>query len=759
MRLHSLSAVVLFLLLSRSLLAQNGATGTWKTHLPYKGATALAIDNNKVYVGGPSGIFTYSLFDRSVESLGKNNGLSKLSVSTLKYHDSLAMLMVVYDDCDIDLIRNGFIYNVEDIARKQVLGVKRINHISFYRQFAYLSGTLGLIVVDLARQEIRDSYTNIGADGEPVEVFTSTVFHDSVYACTSKGILRASLNSPNLADYRYWSTFTTTEGSRLCATYNNKLYLELDSVIEVWDGLTWSAFRDNTKRRNYSIQITSGNLIISQQDATSVLWKNGNTYFPFTMEPVDALTSNDGLIFYLQFTKTGLNFLNSTTGTPTNGIFPNGPDGNTAAAIAVNGTDMWVAGGNARNWTLSYNFNKFYRYFNGKWTSAADFNPTGLDTVSDIVSIAVHPSTGNVFMGSFGRGLYELNPGTGIATAYNETNSSLRRPPNDPNRPLNISGLKFDRNNNLWATNYGAVSPLSVYTTDGQWISYNFGSTLNTQYPLTDIEIDDQGRKWLVAVRSNGLLVFDDNGTLADKTDDRYRLLRQGGGSGNLPSSDVTCVAKDRDGEIWIGTQAGLAVLFNPSEVFEGADAQQIIIGSGTDAAYLMGTEFINCITVDGGNRKWIGTRNGAWLVAADGNQILKYYTTQNSNLISNNVLQIAINPVSGEVVMITDKGLISFFGDATEGGATHGNVFVFPNPVRPDFEGEISIRGLPEKANVKITDINGFLVYETQSNGGMATWNGRNFSGQKASTGVYLIFSSNPDGSDSMVSKILFIR
>lgn len=759
MRLLKHIIFVLFLALSGQVIAQNGATGNWKTHLPYQSATSVTADKNKIYVGGPSGIFTYSLFDRSVETLGKNSGLAQLSVSTLKNHDSLSILMIVYENCDIDLIRNGFVYNIPDIARKQVLGVKRINHISFHEHFAYLSGTLGLIVVDLLKQEIKDSYTNIGANGEQLEVYTSTIFNDSLYACTKNGTLRASINSPNLADYNNWNTFLPYTGSKLTATYKNKLYLEIDSVIQVWNGSLWVPFRDNLKRRNYSIQTTSGNLVVSQQDATSILWANGNTFFPFTLEPIDAVTDNGGMVYYLTFRRNGLNAFNSTTGSLEENIFPNGPDGNTAAAMSINGSDMWVAGGNARNWNLSYNFNLFYRYNSGKWSSARDFSPIGFDTVSDIVSIAVNPATGNVFMGSFGRGLYEFNPSSKIATPYNEMNSSLSRPPNDPNRPLNVSGLKFDKENNLWIANYGAVSPLSVYTSSGQWVSYNFGSTLNTQYPLTDIEMDDEGRKWIVAVRSNGLLVFDDKGTLTDKTDDQYRLLRQGGGLGNLPSNDVMCVAKDRDGEMWIGTQAGLAVLYNPSDVFEGADAQQIIIGTGSNAAYLLGTEFINCITVDGGNRKWIGTRNGAWLISADGNQVIKYFTETNSELISNNVLQIAINPVSGEVVMTTDKGLISYFGDATEGADKHGNVFVYPNPVRPDFNGTISIRGLPEKANVKITDINGFLVYETSSNGGMATWNGRNFNGQKASTGVYLVFSSNKDGSDTMVSKILFIR
>ena len=752
--------LILFTGVLGNLYAQNGATGSWKVHLPFQTATTLTTDGQKVYVGGPSGLFTFGVQDNALEIWDKSKGLASLSINVVKYNSALDLLMIVYQNADIDLIKNGLIYNLPDIARKQITGEKRINHIFFYDKYAYLSGTLGIIVVDLEKLEVKDSYTNIGPLASAIDVTSCTIYHDSIYATSNEGILRAYINSPNLADYNYWSLFKASSRSNLIHTFQDKLYLEIDTVMYTFSSTGASVFRDGQARTNYDITENFGNLIVSQSDGVSILWKDNPSQPVFIGldNPTKAITGYNRQFIFLSYYKNGLNFSNTYVGGITSNIYPNGPVGISGADISTNGTDIYVAGGNPKSWYLGYNFNLFYKYSNGIWSSCVT-KQCGLDSASDIVAIASNPVTNKLYLGSFGRGLYEKDEATQEIKAYNESNSSLGRPPSNINRPLNISGLKVDQNGNLWVSNYGSASPLSVLTPEGNWKSFTFQSALGNQNSLTDIDVDNNGYKWVVAVRSVGLLVFDDNGTIDNTADDRFRVLKQGAGNGGLPSNDVVCVTKDRDGEIWVGTQAGLAVVFDPSNVFDKAEASQIIIGTGTNAAYLLGNSYINSITVDGGNRKWIGTTAGVWLLSPDGNKTIANFTEENSPLISNNVLDIAINPITGEVMMITDKGLISYFGDGSEGGEKHGDVFVFPNPVQHNFSGVISIRGLPEKANVKITDITGALVYETVSNGGMATWNGRNFNGLKAATGVYLVFTANKDGSDTMVSKILFIN
>jgi hypothetical protein len=258
-------------------------------------------------------------------------------------------------------------------------------------------------------------------------------------------------------------------------------------------------------------------------------------------------------------------------------------------------------------------------------------------------------------------------------------------------------------------------------------------------------------------------LVYNHNGTPNNPNDDQYKLLTKEVGQGALPHNKVNAITKDLNGEIWIGTNEGLAIISNPGLIFNtqnrSFDARQIIIKTGDYFSEFLGTEVINCITVDPANRKWIGTRNGVWLVSPDGYTVIHNFTMANSPLLSNNVLEIGIDEETGEVFFATDKGIISLMGTSTAADNKFGKVEIFPNPVEPNYDGLISIKGLANNATVKIADINGNLVYETTANGGFAIWDGRNFNKKRVATGVYLVFSSNRDGTETHVGKILFIN
>jgi hypothetical protein len=229
---------------------------------------------------------------------------------------------------------------------------------------------------------------------------------------------------------------------------------------------------------------------------------------------------------------------------------------------------------------------------------------------------------------------------------------------------------------------------------------------------------------------------------------------------GNLPSNTVICVTRDENGDMWVGTDLGLCIFSNTQNLFEKEfDARQLVIKTGLVNSIFLGTEPVYCIRVDAANRKWIGTRNGVWLVSPDGYTVIRHFTKDNSPLLSDLVYDIGFDHETGEVFFATEKGLISYMGTATDGGDTHGNVVVYPNPVRPGYQGLIAIRGLVKDANVKITDVAGNLVYETKANGGFATWDGNSFTGKRAATGVYIIYSSNAEGTEAWVGKILFIN
>jgi ligand-binding sensor domain-containing protein len=228
--------------------------------------------------------------------------------------------------------------------------------------------------------------------------------------------------------------------------------------------------------------------------------------------------------------------------------------------------------------------------------------------------------------------------------------------------------------------------------------------------------------------------------------------------------SNVYSIAEDLEGNIWVGTDQGPLVYYNPEKVFtEKLNAFRIKIprndGSNT-YDYMLQTELITSIAIDGADRKWLGTEKaGAYLLSSDGTVQVKKYTVENSPILSNSIVSVAVSDKTGDVWFGTSKGIQSVRGDATEGLDEFTNVYAFPNPVRQEFSGNLTITGLVRDSRIKITDVSGNLVYETESSGGMASWDLNTYNGQRVATGVYLIFCASNDGTDSCVIKVLVIK
>jgi ligand-binding sensor domain-containing protein len=324
---------------------------------------------------------------------------------------------------------------------------------------------------------------------------------------------------------------------------------------------------------------------------------------------------------------------------------------------------------------------------------------------------------------------------------------------------LYVSGVDFDFNGNLWVSNFGAVRPISVRLANGNWQSFALPSNINNAFGF--ITCDDYGNKWIINTRGLGLCVFREN-IIGNNNDDQVKVLTTDKQNGALPSNTVFCVTNDKKGELWVGTSKGLCIFSNPGNVFKtGADfdAQQIVIKAGLIFSNFLDDVPIYCIKVDNANRKWIGTSNGVWLVSSDGFTVIRNFTRLNSPLLANAVYEIGIDEHTGEVFFVTEKGIVSYMGTATAGAENFNDVKIYPNPVTPEYDGSIAITGLVENCYVKITDLSGSLVYENRANGGMLTWDGINYSGNKVATGVYLIFASDSEGTLTHANKLLIIR
>ncbi|RYZ47767.1 MAG: regulator, partial [Sphingobacteriales bacterium] len=328
------------------------------------------------------------------------------------------------------------------------------------------------------------------------------------------------------------------------------------------------------------------------------------------------------------------------------------------------------------------------------------------------------------------------------------------------NTSYRVSGLQFDIDRNCWISNYGANNNLVVKKPDGTSRSFHVPFPI-AENGVADIIIDDLNQKWIISPNGNGLICFSHGTTIDNPGDDGWKWYRAGAGNGNLPDNNVLSIASDKDGFIWVGTTRGIGIIRCAQDVFAPAGCEAIlpVVQQDNFAGYLFRDEQVQSIAVDGANRKWIGTKNGLWLISADGEKIIYRFSVSNSPLLSDDVKKVTIDPLTGEVFLATAAGICSFRSTATEGTAKTESLLVFPNPVPPGYTGTIAIRGVANNAIVKITELNGNLVFQTRALGGQAVWNGRDYRGRQISSGIYLVLISDDEKKDQVATKIVYIK
>jgi hypothetical protein len=753
------------------LSAQETGIEEWRAHLPYRSCTHVAEAGRLIYCSTPYALFYFDRDDNSIGRLSKVNGLSDVEISTIKYNETYKTLVVAYTNANIDLITEDGIINISDIKRKSIFGTKTINSIMFLNNKAYFACGFGIVVIDLARDEIYDTYY-IGPLGTSINVNEITYDQNFFYAATSSGIYVANALNPNLANYASWIKDTSlncpnANYSHIC-WFENKIItsLKLDvfsgDTLYYNDGTGWKYtnpgvvddYFDFFVNSNHLLVCGFSNIFIIKPDLSSeaVIF----TYNPGSPQPMASIEDEEG---YIWIADKNLGLVRNK-GWDNIFIKPNGPGSPNVYSMTINGSDLWVAPGSiSSSMGNTYNTEGPFSFLGENWYTLKDNNP-GLDSLFDVLYIAVDPNNHNrVFAATWGSGLAEFNNGY-LTTVYDYTNSGLQKPFFSMSW-VGIGGINFDESGNLWVINSECNTLLKVLMPDGTWTSFNVSSVIN-QPKATKLLIDSRNLKWVLLFGSNGILVYNDNNTLDDNSDDQVKRLTTSYGSGNLPSSAVYSIAEDLDGEIWVGTDEGIAVFYNPENIFSGTnyDAQVITIEQDSTAQHLLAFETVTAIAVDGANKKWVGTQTaGVFQFSDDGQKELHHFTVENSPLLSNTINDIVIDENTGEVFFGTDKGICSYKGYATLGSEQFQGVYAYPNPVPADYEGVIGIKGLSRNSWIKITDISGTLIYETRSEGGQAIWNGKNFNGDKAKTGVYMVFCINEDGTEKIVTKILFLN
>jgi ligand-binding sensor domain-containing protein len=486
-----------------------------------------------------------------------------------------------------------------------------------------------------------------------------------------------------------------------------------------------------------------------------------NTTVPGSQYPQIAIADRDGL-FWVGDSYSGLLSYDPLTFT-INPVKLSGPLTALAFSMTSSGNNLYIApGGRDASFIPIYTAPQIYHFNNTDWKNLSGYNNPLLSKTHDIVTIAIDPNDPkHVFAGTYGTGLLELYNDSAIRR-FTYGNSTLRNHSASDTADIRVGGVTFDSKGNLWVVTSHNNNCLSMKQGD-KWTGFNI--PIVNENDLGQILVDKHGQKWIQMrygnMNPNSIMVFDDNNTPDNPNDDQSRLLNSTVGNGNIPGTTVLTMAEDLKGEIWIGTEKGVAVFYSPENVFSGYnfDAQRILVTQGLNVQYLLESETVTSIAIDGANQKWIGTdRGGVFLFSEDGTKQIYHFTAENSPLFSDRITCISLNK-DGDVFFATDKGVVSFRASATPGGDTNEDVYAFPNPVKEDFTGYIAVKGLVSNAQVRITDINGTVVYSTRAEGGQAVWDGKNFDGKKARSGVYLVYASNDTGTEKVVTKILIIN
>lgn len=752
----------------------------WGAFFSYQNPTVLATDSNTIFVGTNSGFFTYDKSSGNIEAYSTTKGMSDAGIKALCYDFNTDAVLLAYNNSNIDIFKNGKFYNLPDVKISSISGNKNIYNATARRGKAYLATGQGVMVINLDKVEISETI-GLYENNELLQVNDVVFLGDLCVAATNAGVFSIDANSSSFYNYQYWNKITNEVFTQL-KIVNTQLFGKNDQAIWKLENNSFTQIYTNAAGiRNIAASNTLNSIWVLVNGSSPVnpnslghfflLDHNGNSsdfkegefvYQVLDFGPNDLWLGvrKQGLMKYL-----GENDFQDFT--------PAGPADYLAYDVYAYNKELHIAhGGHTVNFLPNYNTNYISSYIDDRWVNYRWVSND--DWMRDFVRITKNRNTGSVFATAYAGGLLEITKDQSLRT-YAEGFLEPRLG-EQPDR-IYAYGMDWDKDDNLWFTNTGAYEPLKVRTKDG-----NIYSGLHIDNPLMntntvvkqntygDVIVDDNSYVWMLSnfETAGGLVVYDFNKTPTTNTDDRYRVLRIGENLGNLPSNDVLCIAKDKENDIWIGTSNGIAVVNCGTSIFEGCNAYRPKVQEDEFAGYFFQEQTVTAIAVDGANRKWIGTQDGGvWLVSESGDETIFRFNTNNSPLPSNNIIRINIDPVTGDVYFSTDMGLMCFRGTATDASPQiEKPLKVYPNPVPQDYNGMIAISGLTDNAEVTITDISGQLIYKTKyasnyradkTNGGQVVWNGKDYKGKKAQTGVYLVLAKDTRTGEKASAKIIF--
>ena len=731
--------------------------GGWQTMFSYYGTSQLTQSKDKIYAVSNGNMFSIDKEYNSIELYSKLTGLSDGEISLIEYNESKDVLLICYSDLNIDILKNGEIFNIPDLKNKEIQS-KTVNSISFDGNKAYLSCGFGIMEIDLAKIEISNTY-NLSNTTSYISIESTVAGQDSIYAVSSSNLYVAPKTGKNLNDYKNWSTRSLPE-----ATYTKQSLAYGNGKLQLFRGkwFTWNnGWQDNYPSfagikkghvRNGKVTIQGDYyVIVANEDLTidtlmggygndAVYDENANLLW-IASDSVRTYKMDDGL---------------------ENVFCPDGPIQNEVSTLKYDRGKIISAYGQSYD-----NSGIVQIYDNDEWTCLTR-NNIGNDydaqnTFFTVYDVALDPTDKRRMFVATWRSLFEFYDNK-LVKRYYSTNTSLSQWATDTSLIL-LTSIMFDKDNTMWLANAQADNVLKARDKDGAWHTVYYSNAFNKQ----NIRLfqSNNGLRWVVYPNYGpGVFVIKDNGTPFTTSDDKTRMMTSftlSDGSTFTPTS-YKCITEDKSNNIWIGTDMGPLILKNTASIFNSDyTATRIKITRDDDntlADYLLSTEMINAIEIDGANRKWIATEaSGLYLLSEDGQETIKHFTKDNSPLTTNKIKGLALDPRNGKLYISTLNGLFVYQSDARKGETDLEDIHVFPNPVKPGYDGNITVNGLMEDTEVRITDALGHVVCHGESNGGYYVWDGYLANGNKAATGVYFVYAKTTDGQFKNVCKFAIIK
>jgi len=782
-----------------SIAQGNRPVGTWKDHFPYEKVLEVTSGGEFVYARTDLAVFSLNPASHKVNKYSKVQGLSQSNPTAISWYngnlenDTEGYLIIGYANGNLDLFQNGGTYNLPDIVTSNIIGDKGIRSITVEGDFAFLACGFGVVVIDLERFEVQDTWY-INGQQQLLEI-NSVVLHDNIWVvATASGVYQAPTYHPFLSSADAWTQWEDLPESA-SSFVTDLIYFGNDILVHLGDessgrlwrslnGSPWELFpgwpAEGAELRSLATNLTSDFVpvndvlliglccSIERYDTEYNLIPETNALGGWLQVRDLEYDKNDpGVIWIATLTGGLVRFVpEPIEGETNNGVFfPSGPDNANVRRLDCWNSNLWVAtGGVDETWVGLYTSVGVHGLVDGEWIDVVSLDgENDLSGIRDFLCVSIDPlNPSHVMFGSWEEGLVEVLDGEMIAI-YNSSNSTIVEGDFGSSPRTGVAGVDYDKSGNLWFTNSFSTSPLQVRLADGTFIPMDLGDSFTSNDNIGGVKVTRDGYVWVILPRGGGLLVYDPAGTPGITSDDDWRFLSTSESQGALPSNYVYSVEEDLDGEIWIGTGSGPAIFYRSESLFNDDDettASQILIQQDGNYQYLLETETVTTVVIDGGNRKWMGTSgSGVYVLSEDGMEIENHFSSENSPIPDNSILDIAINHGNGEVFVATARGIISYLGEATNWDVEMENIFVFPNPVDEFHEGPITVDGLDFESIVHITDAAGRVVGVVESMGGRAVWDGLLYDGTPAPYGVYLIFAVDRDGNTSATTKLAITR